>query len=66
VEVRDYHPDQVARSLQAAPPIMGLIFQATHSMALARLVPMVCYTFVTNYAFYGSRTRAPDLNAVGV
>jgi fucose permease len=45
---------------------MGLIFQATHSMALAMLVPMVCYTFVTNYAFYGSRTRAPDLNAVGV
>lgn len=49
-----------------APPIMGLIFQATHSMAVAMLVPMACYIFVTYYAFYGSRTRIPDLSAVGV
>ena len=49
-----------------APPIMGLIFQTTHSMAVAMLVPMACYAFVTYYAFYGSRTRFPDLSAVGV
>jgi FHS family L-fucose permease-like MFS transporter len=48
-----------------APPAMGLIFQATHSMALAMLVPMVCYIFITYYAFYGSRVRVPALAAVG-
>ena len=49
-----------------APPVMGLIFQATHSMAIAMLGPMACYTFVTYYAFYGSRPGVPELAAVGV
>jgi len=49
-----------------APPAMGLIFQATHSMAMAMLVPMLCYTMITYYAFYGSRVRVPELSAVGV
>jgi FHS family L-fucose permease-like MFS transporter len=49
----------------AAPPVMGLIFQATHSMAVAMLVPMACYMFETYYAFYGSRTHVPELTAVG-
>ena len=44
-----------------APPAMGLIFQATHSMAVAMVVPMVCYMFITYYAFYGSRVRVPAL-----
>ena len=48
-----------------APPAMGLIFQATHSMAVAMLVPMLCYTFITYYAFYGSRVRLPALTSVG-
>jgi FHS family L-fucose permease-like MFS transporter len=48
-----------------APPAMGLIFQATHSMAVAMVVPMLCYTFITYYAFYGSRVRVPELSAVG-
>jgi FHS family L-fucose permease-like MFS transporter len=48
-----------------APPAMGLIFQATHSMAVAMLVPMACYVFVTYYAFFGSRVRVPALTAVG-
>jgi len=48
-----------------APPAMGLIFQATHSMAVAMVVPMVCYVFITYYAFYGSRVRLPALAAVG-
>jgi FHS family L-fucose permease-like MFS transporter len=48
-----------------APPAMGLIFQATHSMAVAMLVPMLCYTFITYYAFYGSRVRVPELIGVG-
>ena len=49
----------------AAPPAMGLIFQATHSMAAAMLVPLLCYMFITYYAFYGSRVRVPALAAVG-
>ena len=48
-----------------APPAMGLIFQATHSMAVAMLVPMLCYIFITYYAFYGSRVRIPALAGVG-
>jgi MFS transporter, FHS family, L-fucose permease len=48
-----------------APPAMGLIFQATHSMAVAMLVPMVCYIFITYYAFYGSHVRVPAPAAVG-
>ncbi len=48
-----------------APPAMGLIFQATHSMAVAMLVPMACYVFITYYAYYGSRVRVPAFTAVG-
>jgi FHS family L-fucose permease-like MFS transporter len=42
-----------------APPAMGLIFQLTRSMALAMLVPLACYAFITYYAFYGSKVRVP-------
>ena len=49
-----------------APPAMGLIFQSTHSMAIAMVVPMACYVFITYYAFYGSRVRVPALASVGV
>ena len=48
-----------------APPAMGLIFQATHSMAVAMLVPLACYMLITYYAFYGSRVRVPELTGVG-
>jgi FHS family L-fucose permease-like MFS transporter len=48
-----------------APPAMGLIFQATRSMAVAMLVPLVCYIFITYYALYGSRVRVPVLEGVG-
>jgi FHS family L-fucose permease-like MFS transporter len=47
-----------------APPAMGLIFQAIHSMAIAMMVPMVCYMFITYYAFYGSHVRVPELQSV--
>ncbi len=47
-----------------APPAMGLIFQATHSMAWAMVVPMLCYVFITYYAFYGSHVRASELETV--
>ena len=39
----------------AFPPLEGLIFQATHSMALALSILLVCYAFITHYAFIGSK-----------
>jgi FHS family L-fucose permease-like MFS transporter len=44
-----------------APPIMGMLFQLTRSMAVAMLVPLVCYTFITYYAFIGSKVRVPEM-----
>jgi MFS transporter, FHS family, L-fucose permease len=38
-------------------PMIGLVFQATKSMALAMLVPLVCYVCVGLYAFWGSRLK---------
>jgi FHS family L-fucose permease-like MFS transporter len=38
-------------------PIMGLIAEATRSMAMAMLVPLVCYLFIAYYGFIGSRAR---------
>jgi MFS transporter, FHS family, L-fucose permease len=39
-------------------PVMGLIFEATKSMAMAMLVPLGCYMFIAYFAFIGSRMRA--------
>ncbi|MGA8671871.1 MAG: L-fucose:H+ symporter permease [Terracidiphilus sp.] len=36
-------------------PMMGLVFQKTHSMAFAMIVPLVCYLCVAYYAFWGSK-----------
>ncbi|MGH9407738.1 MAG: L-fucose:H+ symporter permease [Terriglobia bacterium] len=44
----------------AAPPAMGLIYQECHSMAIAMVVPLLCYVIVTYYAYYGSRVRVPS------
>ncbi|MBZ5498776.1 MAG: L-fucose:H+ symporter permease [Acidobacteriia bacterium] len=38
-------------------PIMGLVFEATRSMAAAMLIPMSCYAFIAYYAFAGSKVR---------
>ena len=40
------------------PPIEGLLYQLTHSMALALAVLLVCYAFITHYSFAGCRVRA--------
>jgi len=40
-------------------PVMGRIFEATHSMATAMIVPLLCYVFITYYAFIGSKSRVP-------
>jgi FHS family L-fucose permease-like MFS transporter len=44
-----------------ATPAMGLIFQFTRSMAMAMLVPLLCYAFITHYSFYGSKVRVPRM-----
>jgi FHS family L-fucose permease-like MFS transporter len=36
-------------------PIIGLTFQYTHSMAVAMIVPLVCYVCVGYYAIWGCR-----------
>jgi FHS family L-fucose permease-like MFS transporter len=38
-------------------PIMGLVFQASQSMAIAMVVPLIAYMFITYYAFVGSKHR---------
>jgi FHS family L-fucose permease-like MFS transporter len=39
------------------PPLEGLVFAATRSMATAMTIPLVCYAFITHYAFIGSKVR---------
>ncbi len=38
-------------------PIMGIV--AKHSMALAMIVPLCCYVYITFYAFVGSEPKGP-------
>jgi FHS family L-fucose permease-like MFS transporter len=42
-------------------PVIGLVFQASHSMALAMTVPLLCYVSVAFYAFWGSRLPAREI-----
>jgi FHS family L-fucose permease-like MFS transporter len=42
----------------ALTPLMGLISDREHSIALAYLVPLAGYVVVALYAFFGSRARA--------
>jgi MFS transporter, FHS family, L-fucose permease len=39
------------------PPAIGLVYQATLSMATAMLVPLASYVFIVYYGFVGSRVR---------
>jgi FHS family L-fucose permease-like MFS transporter len=50
----------------AAPPAMGFIYGIWHSMAIAMIVPFVCYAVVTHYAYYGSRMRIPQAEPTAV
>jgi MFS transporter, FHS family, L-fucose permease len=50
----------------AAPPAMGLLYEIWHSMAIAMLVPLVCYAVVTHYAYYGSRLRVSHAETAAV
>jgi FHS family L-fucose permease-like MFS transporter len=42
----------------ALTPLMGLINDRTHSIAMAYIVPLACYMVVALYAFFGSHARA--------
>ncbi|HVJ09175.1 MAG TPA: L-fucose:H+ symporter permease [Acidisarcina sp.] len=45
-------------------PLMGLLFEATKSMAEAMLIPLGCYLFIAYFAFIGSRVRVPVMRRV--
>ena len=40
-------------------PLMGFISDQTHSMALAMIVPLISYIYVSYYAFLGSKPLGP-------
>ncbi len=40
-------------------PLMGFISDATHSMALAIIVPLISYLFIIYYSFRGSKPSGP-------
>jgi len=42
------------------PPVEGLVFGATRSMALAMAILLVCYAFITHYAFIGCKVQLPQ------
>jgi MFS transporter, FHS family, L-fucose permease len=50
----------------AAPPAMGLLYEIWHSMAIAMIVPLICYAVVTHYAYYGSRIRMSHAESAAV
>jgi FHS family L-fucose permease-like MFS transporter len=39
------------------PPLMGLVSDATKSMALGMTLPLLCYVFIAYYGFVGSKVR---------
>jgi FHS family L-fucose permease-like MFS transporter len=38
-------------------PVMGLISESAHSIAIGYLVPLVAYVFIAFYSFLGSKAR---------
>ena len=40
-------------------PLMGLISDTTHSMAMAMLVPLTSYIFIIYYSFVGAKPAGP-------
>ncbi len=39
------------------PPIMGKIYQMTHSMAISMILPCFAYIFIAYYSFFGTRNK---------
>jgi len=48
------------------PPLMGLIAESAKSMAIAMLVPLVCYIYIAYYAFSGSKIPNEDKENITV
>lgn len=44
-------------------PLMGYISDQSHSMALAMIIPLISYIYVTYYAFVGSKASGPLYNS---
>ena len=42
------------------PPIEGLVFGATRSMATAMAILLIAYAFIAHYGFIGCKVRAPQ------
>jgi FHS family L-fucose permease-like MFS transporter len=40
------------------PPLMGYIAEATNSMAIAMIIPLVGYVYITYYAYSGSKLKS--------
>ncbi|RZA01806.1 MAG: L-fucose:H+ symporter permease [Sphingobacteriaceae bacterium] len=40
------------------PPLMGYIAEASHSMAIAMVVPLIGYAYITYYALSGSKLKS--------
>jgi fucose permease len=47
-------------------PVMGLISEKTHSLALAYSVPLLAYVIIALYSFWGSHQRNANRIAVQV
>jgi len=41
------------------PPAMGLVWQATHSMAIAMLLVLICYVYIAYYSYVGYALGRP-------
>lgn len=41
-------------------PVMGLIAEKSHSLALAYVVPLVCYAFIIYYSLVGAKVRSAN------
>ncbi|UCG28214.1 MAG: L-fucose:H+ symporter permease [Bacteroidales bacterium] len=39
------------------PPLMGKIYEFTHSMAISMVLPLIAYAFIAYYAYIGTRDK---------
>ena len=46
-------------------PLMGLVSEATSSMAKSMIVPLACYVFITYFSYVGSRPRPHATETAG-
>jgi FHS family L-fucose permease-like MFS transporter len=46
------------------PPVMGLIAESTKSMAIAMVIPLICYLYIAYYAFSGSKIPGEPIEEV--